>query len=101
MQSEFFISTVALIFIPWLGLRLRLTILSDSDGSCTSHVSCRIGPTPYLSYLLSDGSVLQLLVSGKVRHAQGQRLDRFEVRIKRKVREQKGRGKSPPSFLCF
>ena len=45
-----------------------------------------------------------LLVSGKVRHAQGQRLNRCEVREKgkrEKVRERKGRGKCPPSFLCF
>ncbi len=42
-----------------------------------------------------------MLVSGKVRHAQGQRLNRFEVKEREKVREQKGRGKCPPSFLCF
>ena len=45
--------------------------------------------------------VASLLVGGKARHAQGQRLDRYEVRRKEKVRERKGRGKSPPSFLCF
>ena len=42
-----------------------------------------------------------LLVGGKARHAQGQRLDRYKVRRKEKVRERKGRGKCPPSFLCF
>ena len=42
-----------------------------------------------------------VLVGGKARHAQGQRLDRSEVRRKEKVRERKGRGKCPPSFLCF
>ena len=42
-----------------------------------------------------------LLVGGKVRHAQGQRLNRFEVEEREKVRERKGRGENPPSFLCF
>ena len=44
---------------------------------------------------------IPLLVGGKARHAQGQRLNRFEVEEREKVRERKGRGKSPPSFLCF
>ena len=41
-----------------------------------------------------------LLVGGKVRHAQGQRLNRFEVEEREKVRERKGRGKIHPlSFV--
>ena len=42
-----------------------------------------------------------MLVGGKARHAQGQRLNRLEVEEREKVRERKGRGKCPPSFLCF
>ena len=43
-----------------------------------------------------------MLVSGKVRHAQGQRLNRFEVRRKRESERTKGKGEMStlsPSFL--
>ena len=41
-----------------------------------------------------------MLVGGKVRHAQGQRLNRVEVEEREKVRERKGRGKIHPlSFV--
>ncbi len=42
-----------------------------------------------------------LLVSGKVRHAQGQRLNRFEVRRKRESERTKGEGKMSTLFPLF
>ena len=42
-----------------------------------------------------------LLVSGKVRHAQGQRLDRFEVRRKRESERTKGEGEKSTLFPLF
>ena len=42
-----------------------------------------------------------LLVSGKVRHAQGQRLDRCEIRIKRKSERTKGEGEKSTLFPLF
>jgi hypothetical protein len=41
------------------------------------------------------------LVSGKVRHAQGQRLNRFEVRRKRESEKTKGEGEMSTLFPSF
>jgi hypothetical protein len=94
-------------------------VSSSSEEECgLSHLASlpSFGPLPFEqaplqrthgSRLASQGVLVYetrdpvLLVSGKVRHAQGQRLNRFEVKEREKVREQKGRGKCPPSFLCF
>ena len=42
-----------------------------------------------------------MLVGGKVRHAQGQGLDRFEVRRKRKSERTKGEGEKSTLFPLF
>ncbi len=60
------------------------------------------------SRLASRGGVLVhetrdpvLLVSGKVRHAQGQRLNRFEVRERDKSERTKGEGEMSTLFPSF
>ena len=45
--------------------------------------------------------IVSMLVSGKVRHAQGQRLDRFEVRRKRKSERTKGEEEKSTLFPLF
>ena len=50
---------------------------------------------------INDTIDVHLLVSGKVRHAQGQRLDRFEVRRKRESERTKGEGEKSTLFPLF
>ena len=74
-------------------------------GPFTTHTRVQTGQSG--GVLVYETRDPVLLVSGKVRHAQGQRLNRFEVKEREKVREQKGRGGnvhplsfvSNPSFL--
>ncbi len=42
-----------------------------------------------------------MLIGGKVRHAQGQRLDRFEVRRKGESERAKGEGEKSTLFPLF
>ncbi len=44
---------------------------------------------------------ISMLVSGKLRHAQGQRLNRFEVRRKRESERTKGEGEKSTLFPLF
>ena len=64
---------------------------------------CSYGLGRMVKYGLPVQSVIcnRVLVGGKVRHAQGQRLDRSEVRRKEKVRERKGKGEKSTLFPLF
>jgi hypothetical protein len=49
----------------------------------------------------ADEVAVELLVSGKVRHAQGQRLNRFEVKEREKSERTKGEGEMSTLFPLF
>ncbi len=78
---------------------LLVLAIAPWAGSFTTHTRVQTGQSG--GVLVYETRDPVLLVSGKVRHAQDQRLNRFEVRRKRESERTKGEGEMSTLFPSF